>query len=131
MSSKGFDVSKVWVESVINPYNASDKLSSLYFIYFFILPSLIPLSSSSLLSFSLSIHPETKRQTKMPTIEYQNTVRGRKSICLNQVMAMEGNHDQEEEDLELFQKHVSDQFTYLFSPTTSEDSGADALLYVA
>ncbi|KAI9108464.1 hypothetical protein K1719_020655 [Acacia pycnantha] len=67
----------------------------------------------------------------MPATEYQNTFLGRISIRRNQVMAMEGSHDQEAEDLELFQKHVSDRFADLFSPTTSEDSGADALLSVA
>lgn len=45
-------------------------------------------------------------------------------------MAMEGNHEQEVEDLELFQKHVSDRFTDLLSPP-SEDSPTDALLSIA
>ncbi|XP_028774863.1 uncharacterized protein LOC114731774 [Neltuma alba] len=65
----------------------------------------------------------------MPATEYQGSFLGRISIRRNQVMAMEGTHDQEVEDLELFQKHVSDRFADLFSPS-SEDSTGDALLSI-
>lgn len=37
---------------------------------------------------------------------------------------MDGSHDQEQEDLELFQKHVSDRFADLLSSTTDDPSGA-------
>lgn len=43
---------------------------------------------------------------------------------------MDGTHDQEMEDLELFQKHVGDRFSELFS-TTTEDSSGDALLSIS
>lgn len=45
-------------------------------------------------------------------------------------MSMDGNHDQELEDLELFQKHVSDRFSDLLSSTT-EDPSSDALLSIS
>ncbi|XVF13067.1 hypothetical protein REPUB_Repub08aG0175800 [Reevesia pubescens] len=49
----------------------------------------------------------------MPATEYQGSFLGRISIRRNQVIAMDGNHEQ---DLELFQKHVSDRFTELLCP---------------
>ena len=63
----------------------------------------------------------------MPATEYQGSFLGRISIRRNQVMAMEGSHDQELEDLELFQKHVSDRFADLL---TSPSEG-EALLSIA
>lgn len=45
-------------------------------------------------------------------------------------MSMDGTHDQELEDLELFQKHVGDRFSELLSSTTEEPS-PDALLSIA
>ena len=42
---------------------------------------------------------------------------------------MDGSHDQELEDLELFQRHVADRFSDLLSSTTEEPSG-DALLSI-
>lgn len=45
-------------------------------------------------------------------------------------MSMDGTHDQEMEDLELFQKHVGDRFSELLS-TTTEDSSGDALLSIS
>ncbi len=35
---------------------------------------------------------------------------------------MDGNHEQELEDLELFQKHVADRFSELLSSTSDDDS---------
>ncbi|KAL2342724.1 hypothetical protein Fmac_004009 [Flemingia macrophylla] len=43
----------------------------------------------------------------------QGSFLGRISIRRNQVMSMDGSHDQELEDLELFQKHVGDRFSEL------------------
>ncbi|XP_027344164.1 uncharacterized protein LOC113856520 [Abrus precatorius] len=60
----------------------------------------------------------------------QGSFLGRISIRRNQVMSMDGSHDQELEDLELFQKHVSDRFTDLLSSTT-DDPSADALLSIS
>ncbi|XP_061337891.1 protein ROH1A [Gastrolobium bilobum] len=60
----------------------------------------------------------------------QGSFLGRISIRRNQVMSMDGNHDQELEDLELFQKHVGDRFTDLLSSTTEDPTG-DALLSIA
>ncbi|KAH7526074.1 hypothetical protein ACOSP7_024554 [Xanthoceras sorbifolium] len=70
--------------------------------------------------------------------EYQGSFLGRISIRRNQVMSMEGNHDQELEDLELFQRHIADRFADLLSPqlqTLSEESpsstAADPLLSIS
>lgn len=67
----------------------------------------------------------------------QGSFLGRISIRRNQVMSMDGSHDQEMEDLELFQKHIGDRFSELLS-STSEDSSSssssssgDALLSIA
>ncbi|XWS48885.1 hypothetical protein CRYUN_Cryun13aG0115000 [Craigia yunnanensis] len=65
----------------------------------------------------------------MPATEYQGSFLGRISIRRNQVIAMDGNHEQELEDLELFQKHVSDRFTELLSPP--DDVPVDALLSIS
>ncbi|KAK2439106.1 protein ROH1 [Trifolium repens] len=59
----------------------------------------------------------------------QGSFLGRISIRRNQVMSMDGGHDQELEDLELFQKHVGDRFSDLLSSTT-EDPSNDALLSI-
>ncbi|OMP06079.1 Protein BYPASS-related protein [Corchorus olitorius] len=66
----------------------------------------------------------------MPATEYQGSFLGRISIRRNQVIAMDGNHEQELEDLEHFQKHVSDRFSELLSPPP-EDVPADALLSIS
>lgn len=58
----------------------------------------------------------------MPPTEYQGSFLGRISIRRNQVMAMEGTHDQEVEDLELFQKYVGDRFSDLLSPSSDDDA---------
>ncbi|XVE57950.1 hypothetical protein DITRI_Ditri04bG0130600 [Diplodiscus trichospermus] len=65
----------------------------------------------------------------MPATEYQGSFLGRISIRRNQVIAMDGNHEQELEDLELFQRHVSDRFADLLSPP--DDVPADALLSIS
>lgn len=59
----------------------------------------------------------------------QGSFLGRISIRRNQVMSMDGSHDQELEDLELFQRHVGDRFSDLLSSTTEDPSG-DALLSI-
>ncbi|KEH21127.1 hypothetical protein MtrunA17_Chr8g0387451 [Medicago truncatula] len=65
-----------------------------------------------------------------PTTEnQQSSFLGRISIRRNQVMSMDGSNDQEQEDLELFQKHVGDRFSDLLSSTT-EDPSSDALLSI-
>ncbi|XVF51422.1 hypothetical protein PTKIN_Ptkin04bG0184100 [Pterospermum kingtungense] len=66
----------------------------------------------------------------MPATDYQGSFLGRISIRRNQVIAMDGNHEQELEDLELFQKHVSDRFTELLSPP-DDATPADALLSIS
>ncbi|XP_022773272.1 uncharacterized protein LOC111315643 [Durio zibethinus] len=65
----------------------------------------------------------------MPATECQSSFLGRLSIRRNQVITMDGNHDQELEDLELFQKHVSDRFSELLSPP--DDVPVDALLSIS
>ncbi|RDX57717.1 hypothetical protein CR513_63020, partial [Mucuna pruriens] len=60
----------------------------------------------------------------------QGSFLGRISIRRNQVMSMDGTHDPELEDLELFQKHVGDRFSDLLS-STSDDPSGDALLSIA
>ncbi|GAU19400.1 hypothetical protein TSUD_76440 [Trifolium subterraneum] len=59
----------------------------------------------------------------------QGSFLGRISIRRNQVMSMDGSHDQELEDLELFQRHVGDRFSELLSSTTDDPSN-DALLSI-
>ncbi|KAE9614113.1 hypothetical protein Lal_00016574 [Lupinus albus] len=58
----------------------------------------------------------------------QGSFLGRISIRRNQVMSMD--HDSELEDLELFQKHVSDRFSDLLS-STIEDPSYEPLLSIA
>ncbi|KAI4326900.1 hypothetical protein L6164_019421 [Bauhinia variegata] len=65
----------------------------------------------------------------MPATDYQGSFLGRISIRRNQVMAMEGSHDQEVEDLELFQKHVGDRFNDLLASPTED--GNEPLLSIA
>ncbi|CAM8890059.1 unnamed protein product [Rhodiola kirilowii] len=54
----------------------------------------------------------------MPATEYQGSFLGRISIRRNQVASMENNHEQELEDLEIFQRHISDRFADLLQPTS-------------
>ncbi|KAK3227880.1 hypothetical protein Dsin_007742 [Dipteronia sinensis] len=66
------------------------------------------------------------------TTEYQGSFLGRISIRRNQVMNMDGNHDQELEDIELFQRHIADRFADLLSssqqqqPPSSEEASTPA-----
>ncbi|KAL4383326.1 hypothetical protein GQ457_15G000190 [Hibiscus cannabinus] len=53
--------------------------------------------------------------------EYQGSFLGRISIRRNQVVVMDAIHEQELEDIELFQKHVSDRFSELSSPSDDDD----------
>ncbi|KAJ7944961.1 Protein BYPASS-related [Quillaja saponaria] len=66
----------------------------------------------------------------MPATEYQGSFLGRISIRRNQVIAMDGNHEQELEDLELFQKHVADRFGELLAQPSDEIPN-DPLLSIA
>ncbi|XP_050226539.1 protein ROH1-like [Mercurialis annua] len=67
----------------------------------------------------------------MPATEYQpSNLFGRYSSRRNQVVSMDGNHEQELEDLELFQRHVSDRFNDLLSPPEDGSSG-DPLLSIS
>ncbi|XWS50001.1 hypothetical protein CRYUN_Cryun12cG0050900 [Craigia yunnanensis] len=65
----------------------------------------------------------------MPATEYQGSFLGRISIRRNQIIAVDGNHELDLEDLELFQKHVSDRFSELLSPT--DDVPVDTLLSIS
>ncbi|XP_031249599.1 uncharacterized protein LOC116107476 [Pistacia vera] len=67
----------------------------------------------------------------MPATDYQGSFLGRISIRRNQVMSMEGNHEQELEDLELFQKHVADRFADLLPPQPSDETHTDPLLSIS
>ncbi|KAF5734792.1 hypothetical protein HS088_TW15G00284 [Tripterygium wilfordii] len=66
----------------------------------------------------------------LPANEYQGSFLGRISIRRNQVISMDGNHEQEMEDLELFQKHVADRFVDLVSPA-EDTASAEPLLSIA
>ncbi|PRQ17593.1 hypothetical protein RchiOBHm_Chr7g0196671 [Rosa chinensis] len=65
----------------------------------------------------------------MGATDNQNSFLNRISIRRNQVVSMEGTHDQELEDLEHFQKHVADRFLDLLSPP--EDYPSDPFLSIA
>ncbi|KAJ8764906.1 hypothetical protein K2173_010371 [Erythroxylum novogranatense] len=65
----------------------------------------------------------------MKATETQPSFLGRISIRRNQVMSMEGNHEQELQDLDLFQKHVSDRFAALLS--SPEDLPHEPLLSIS
>ncbi|KAI3822257.1 hypothetical protein L1987_09844 [Smallanthus sonchifolius] len=52
----------------------------------------------------------------MPPTDNQGSFLNRISIRRNQVVSMDVNHEQELEELELFQKHVSDRFLQLLPP---------------
>ena len=67
----------------------------------------------------------------MPATEYQGSFLGRISIRRNQVISMDGTHEQELEDLELFQKHVSERFSDLLPPPPSDDVSSDPILSIA
>ncbi|XP_050377651.1 protein ROH1 [Argentina anserina] len=65
----------------------------------------------------------------MVATDNQSSFLNRISIRRNQVVSMEGGHDQELEDLEHFQKHVADRFHDLLSP--SEDHPSEPFLSIA
>ena len=65
----------------------------------------------------------------MLATDNQGSFLNRISIRRNQVVSMDGNHEQELEDLELFQKHVADRFVDLLSQ--SEDTLGDGLLSIS
>lgn len=70
----------------------------------------------------------------MPATDHQGSFLNRISIRRNQVASMENNHDQELEDIELFQKHVADRLSDLLPSTAgSADDGSvpDTLLSIA
>ncbi|XP_009773150.1 protein ROH1A [Nicotiana sylvestris] len=62
----------------------------------------------------------------MPMTDNQGSFLNRISIRRNQVSNMENNHEQDIEDLELFQKHVADRFSDLLpnDPPSTTDSPA-------
>lgn len=51
-----------------------------------------------------------------PATEFQGSFLSRISIRRNQIISMDVNHEQELEDLDYFQKHVSERFSELISP---------------
>ncbi|KAF5478198.1 hypothetical protein F2P56_004780 [Juglans regia] len=65
----------------------------------------------------------------MRATDNQGSFLNRISIRRNQVVSMDGNHEQDLEDLELFQKYVADRFSDLLS--SSSDEAADSLLSVS
>lgn len=58
----------------------------------------------------------------MPPTDHHGSFLNRISIRRNQVVNMDVNHEQELEELELFQKHVSDRFIQLLPPQSREDT---------
>ncbi|KAK8486784.1 hypothetical protein V6N13_073584 [Hibiscus sabdariffa] len=67
----------------------------------------------------------------MTGTDNQSSFLGRISIRRNQVNAMDGSHEQEIEDLDLFQKQVSDRFAELLSAPDDSPAGADAFLSIS
>lgn len=69
----------------------------------------------------------------MRATENQGSFLNRISMRRNQVVSMDGNHEQELEDIELFQKHVADRFSNLLSSSSSSsaESPTDSLLSIA
>ncbi|KAE8683881.1 hypothetical protein F3Y22_tig00111166pilonHSYRG00241 [Hibiscus syriacus] len=65
----------------------------------------------------------------MTGTDNQNSFLGRISIRRNQVNAMDGSHEQEIEDLDLFQKQVSDRFAEILS--APDDAPLDAFLSIS
>lgn len=61
----------------------------------------------------------------MPATEYQGSFLGRISIRRNQVVSMDGHHEQELEDLDLFQRNIADRFSELLSSPPPPDGGSD------
>ncbi|CAL5356174.1 unnamed protein product [Camellia sinensis] len=75
------------------------------------------------------------KTSTMPATDNQGSFLNRISIRRNQVVSMDVNHEQELEDLELFQKHVVDRFSDLVTtqppPPTAADSSPDSALMPA
>ncbi|KAE8671601.1 Monodehydroascorbate reductase [Hibiscus syriacus] len=65
----------------------------------------------------------------MTGTDTQSSFLGRINIRRNQVNAMDGSHEQEIEDLDLFQKQVSDRFAEILS--APDDSPFDAFLSIS
>ncbi|XAR55090.1 hypothetical protein NMG60_11030473 [Bertholletia excelsa] len=67
----------------------------------------------------------------MPPTDNQGSFLNLISLRRNQVVSMDGNHEQELEDLELFQKHVADRFSDL-APSSADggDELAEPLLSI-
>lgn len=59
----------------------------------------------------------------MPATEYQGSFLGRISIRRNQVVSMDGPHEQELVDLELFQRNIADRFSSLLSSSSPAGDG--------
>jgi hypothetical protein len=94
--------------------------------------SLIKVKKTSLSFFptlSLSVSKKFSKSTTMRATDNQGSFLNRISIRRNQVVSMDGNHEQELEDLELFQKHVADRFSDLLSQ--SDDVLGDGLLSIS
>ncbi|KAI3421484.1 uncharacterized protein J3R85_012168 [Psidium guajava] len=64
----------------------------------------------------------------MPATEYQGSFLGRISIRRNQVVSMDGPHEQELEDLDLFQRNIAHRFSELLPspPPPPPTDGGDA-----
>ncbi|KAI3687577.1 hypothetical protein L1987_81277 [Smallanthus sonchifolius] len=58
----------------------------------------------------------------MPPTDNQGSFLNRISIRRNQIISMDVNHEQELEQLELFQKHVSDRFLQLIPTRSGEET---------
>ncbi|XP_022942964.1 uncharacterized protein LOC111447841 [Cucurbita moschata] len=67
----------------------------------------------------------------MPATEQPSSFLGRISTRRNQVISMDGAHEQELEDLELFQKQVSERFFELVPPSSSDDISSETFLSIA
>ncbi|MFS8003877.1 hypothetical protein Hanom_Chr13g01219021 [Helianthus anomalus] len=65
----------------------------------------------------------------MPPTDHHTSFLNRISIRRNQVVSMDVNHEQHLEQLELFQKHVSDRFIQLLPPQSPEpDTDTETVL---
>ncbi|CAK9156584.1 unnamed protein product [Ilex paraguariensis] len=67
----------------------------------------------------------------MPVTDNQGSFLNRISIRRNQVVSMDGNHEQELEDIELFQKHIVERFSDLLpssTPHTDADPSVDSTI---
>ncbi|KAF5772466.1 hypothetical protein HanRHA438_Chr13g0588001 [Helianthus annuus] len=68
----------------------------------------------------------------MPPTDHHTSFLNRISIRRNQVVSMDVNHEQHLEQLELFQKHVSDRFIQLLPPQSPEpDTDTETVLSIS